>query len=174
MVAVGFSPRIGRGRTPRRAATLEDLPPHSSRVTSSCLYGEHLHSFTTNDIFLPGSLSVEFRRRYATRSSRCLVRGLKPTATIMGSLRDRARPENTSRYSAMNASNSLAEGGTKSERGSPAYSHFSSSGLAKAMGRVTCRTYVQPAGYPVQGHRRFSSQSPGQLRVSFAPGLARP
>ena len=42
------------------------------------------------------------------------------------------------------------------------------------MGRVTCRTHVQPAGYPVQGHRRLSAQSPGYfhlLRVSFAPGL---
>ena len=43
-----------------------------------------------NAISLTGSLWAEFRRRYATRSLRHLNRGLKPTATIIWSLRDRA------------------------------------------------------------------------------------
>jgi len=63
-----------------------------------------------SDISLAGILWVEFRRRYATRSFRTLIRGLKPTATIMWSLRDRACPRSAGGYNAaMNGRNRCPE-----------------------------------------------------------------
>ena len=54
-----------------------------------------------NGIFSTGSLRVELKRRYATRFPRFLIRGLKPTATIVWSLRDRSWPSRASRSEAL-------------------------------------------------------------------------
>ena len=57
-----------------------------------------MKSGTKNNISLTRSLWGEFKRRYATRSFRLLIRGLKPTATIMWSLLDRACPRGAGGY----------------------------------------------------------------------------
>ncbi len=82
---MGFSPRIGPGKAPRRVATLD-----GSRAIRS------------------------FKRRYATRSLRPLIRGLKPTATVIWSLRDRACAQART-VAGMNGRNRDAVNGNKPE-----------------------------------------------------------